>query len=260
MQRAKSNQNSEALTAIGKVVAVVEALSAKSKLSNIAMVTNLPTSTVHRILRELVEIGWVSGDGGQGYTLGARFLALSARVDDGTLLLRVAPPIMRRMRDSTGHTVHLAMRQRDEAVYVAKLDGKGAYQMKSHVGLTVPLHCTAVGKAMLALLPREEARAIVTRTGLARRTDNTITSVDALLDHLAGIEKQGFARDDEENETTVRCVAAAVTDAKNHPVAAVSLSWLSFEIQAVTLQRNTKLVVAAARHISEALAGDHVAG
>jgi IclR family acetate operon transcriptional repressor len=250
-----ARHNAEALTAIGKVVAVVEALTTKSKLSSIAEATELATSTVHRILHELVEIGWASGDGERGYTLGPRFLALSARVGHGAPLLRVAPTIMRRMRESTGHTVHLAIRQGDEAVYIAKVDGKGAYQMRSHVGLTVPLHCTAVGKALLALLPEEEVRAIISRTGLSRRTDNTITSVEAFLSHLATVKRRGFAADEEENEATVRCVGAAVTDAQNYPVAAVSLSWLSFEVQAATLQRSTKMVLGAAKHMSQALAG-----
>ncbi|MFN3602964.1 MAG: IclR family transcriptional regulator, partial [Dietzia sp.] len=139
--------------AIGKVAAVVEALTDESSTSGIARRTGLPSSTVHRILQDLVAVGWAREDGNRGYLLGARLLALAGRATDHTSLVRAAHPTLQELSDRTGHAVHFAVRTGDEAVYVDKIEGSRAYQMRSRVGLAIPLHCTAIGKAVLAALP-----------------------------------------------------------------------------------------------------------
>ncbi|MHB1801350.1 MAG: IclR family transcriptional regulator [Actinomycetes bacterium] len=246
-------QAEERLSAIGKVAAIVGTLATDNRLSSIARTVGLPTSTVHRILQELVDVGWVRDDGEHGYLVGARLLAIISRANDDTTLLSVARPILRDLRDTTGHTVHLAMRQGDEAVYIEKLDGRRSYQMRSHVGLTIPLHCTAIGKALMAEMPADEVRAIVKRTGLARHTEHTITRLDQLLGHLDTIRRRGFAFDEEENELHIHCVGAAVVDRRGVPVAGVSVSSLSFDIDEPRMRRHSELVVAAAHQIAHAL-------
>ncbi len=239
--------------ALGKVTAIVEAVTTESRLTRIASAVELPASTVHRILQELVDLGWVRADGRRGYTLGARLLAIGARASEGTSLLHVADPFLRHLRDATGHTVHMAARQQDEMVYLAKVEGHGAYEMRSHVGLTVPLHCTAVGKCLLAALPPSEVRSVVQRTGLPRRTDRTITEVEKLLEQLEAVRRNGFARDDEENQPKVQCVGALIVDPHGLPAASVSVSSLLFDVNATVLSRHAKLVTATARQISQAI-------
>jgi IclR family transcriptional regulator, acetate operon repressor len=241
------------VNAIEKLVAVVEVLATESKVSRIARTTGLATSTVHRILQNLVQVGWAHEDEDHGYMLGPRLLAVSARADDAAFLARIAAPHLRELRDVTGDTVHLAMRRGDEMVYIAKLDGRQAYQMRSHVGLTFPAHCTAVGKAMLAAADAEEVRASVTRTGLVARTEHTITGVDALLDHLATVRAQGYAVDEQENEVNIRCVGAAVIGQAGLPVAGVSISSLIYDLTDAKVPLYARLVTDAARRISQAL-------
>lgn len=244
---------SDSPDAIGKVVAVVEALATESKVSRIARTTGLATSTVHRILQSLVQAGWAHEDQEHGYMLGPRLLAITARADDATFLAKIATPYLRELRDTTGDTVHLAMRRGDEMVYVVKLDGRKAYHMRSRVGLTVPLHCTAVGKAILAAVPADDVRATVARTGLPARTEHTITSAHALLDHLEAARGQGYTLDEQENEDNIRCIGAVVTGRSGRPAASISISSVVYDLDGPKIIRYAQLAVLAARDISAAL-------
>jgi IclR family acetate operon transcriptional repressor len=246
-------QVSDSPDAIGKVIAVVEALATESKVSRIARATGLATSTVHRILQSLVQAGWAHDDQEHGYMLGPRLLAVTAGADDATFLVKIATPHLRELRDATGDTVHLAMRRGDEMGYVAKLDGRKAYQMRSHVGLTIPLHCTAVGKAILAATAVDEVRAMAARSGLPARTEHTITDVETLVDGLDAVRSQGYAVDEQENEASIRCVGAVVIGQRGQPVAGLSVSSLAYDLSGPKITRYAQLVILAARRISTAL-------
>jgi IclR family transcriptional regulator, acetate operon repressor len=239
--------------AIEKLVAVVEILATESKVTRIARTTGLATSTVHRILQSLVQLGWAHEDEDRGYMLGARLLAITARADDAGFLAQIAMPFLRELRDTTGDTVHLAMRRGDEMVYIAKLDGRKAYQMRSHVGMTIPVHCSAVGKAMLAAAGTDDVRALLDRAGLPARTGRTITSVDAMLTHLNTVRARGYAMDDQENEENIRCIGAVVNGQHGLPVAAVSVSSLIYDLTDPKVPRCALLVMDTARRISAAL-------
>jgi IclR family transcriptional regulator, acetate operon repressor len=239
--------------AIGKFVAVVEVLATESKVSRIARKTGLATSTVHRILRGLVQVGWAYEDEDHGYLLGARLLAIAAHADDATFLAQVALPHLRELRDATGDTVHLAIRRGDEMVYIAKLDGRKAYQMRSHVGLPIAMHCTAIGKAMLAAAAADDVRAVLARVGLPAMTERTITDLDAMPSHLDAVRLHGYALDDQENETNIRCVGAVVVGQRGLPVAGISVSSLIYDLTDAKVARYGQLVMDAARHISAAL-------
>ncbi len=239
--------------AVGKVVRVVEALTAHSGITEISRATGLPTSTVHRIIQDLIGVGWVRGDGEHGYLPGAGLLTLAARAESEAGVIAYARPTLEQLRDQTTHTVHFALRQGDEAIYVAKIDGKRAYEMRSRVGLGIPLHSTAIGKALLASLPETEVRAILERTGMQAMTSRTITDVDEMLRHLRGITRRGYSIDDEENEEHTRCIGAVVRDHRGVPIGGISLSAMAFEVDESNVQQRAPLVLAAAREVSLAL-------
>lgn len=253
MSHAHRNNENTAPSAIAKLVMVIETLTAEHRLSDISRATNLPTSTVHRILQELVQLGWVHETDDRGYALGARLLGLVGQAGDESQLARLGRPIISTLNEQTGHTIHLAVRQGDEAVYVDKLDGRRAYQMRSRIGLSIPLHCTAIGKAVLAALPDEDVLEIARRTGLPRRTQHTITESDELLRHLRTVRRLGFAIDDQENELHTRCIGAAIVDSRGAPIGGVSLSSLAFDLDKKKVSRTAPLVLAAANSLSEAL-------
>ena len=250
-RRAASGE--QAASAIHKAATVVEALVTEHRVSGIAAKTNLPVSTVHRILHELMALGWARQGEDRDYALGARLLALLGQADVEALVLGAADPILERLRDRTGHTIHLALREGDEAVYIAKLDGRRAYQMRSRVGLAIPLHATSIGKAVLAQLSTEEVRQIAQRTGLPACTGHTITDLPALLAHLRQVREAGYALDDEENEEHTRCIGVAIFDRRGVPIGAVSLSSLVFDLDTAQIRRFAPMVINAAREVSAAL-------
>jgi IclR family acetate operon transcriptional repressor len=168
-------------SAIAKLVAVAEALVKQRRLSRIANTAGLPISTVHRILQELVAHGWVREGEEHDYVLGPALIRLAARAADDSDLARAARPALRALCERTGYTVHFGVRQGDEVVYLDKLEGRGAYGIRSQIGASISLHCTAMGKAILAALPDAEVRRIAARTGLPRRMPNTLTAAEALL-------------------------------------------------------------------------------
>lgn len=242
-------------SAIAKVTAVVEALADDHSVSAISRRTGLAVSTVHRILQELQEIGWVSSDGQHGYVLGARLLSLAGQAADGETVARVAHPILRQLSEQSGHAAHFALRSGDEAVYVDKVEGRRAYHMRSRIGLAIRLHCTAIGKVLLANLSPDEVRAILARTGMPAMTEHTITDPDHLLAHLELVRERQWALDDEENEANIRCVAAPVIDHRGITIGALSVSGLAFEVDSDRMQQLIPLVRTAAHTVTASLGG-----
>jgi IclR family acetate operon transcriptional repressor len=244
-------------TAIAKLVALVEALPDHDRVKSLAEATRLPQSTTHRILSQLVELGWVHVSD-RSYVPGPRLLALSRRIDADATLTRVAMEPVRRLSTNTGYTVHFALLHGDVSVYAIKTEGRRAYLMRSRVGDELALHRTAIGKAILATLPEAQVRQIAERTGLTGATTATITQVDALIEHLAQVRHRGWALDDEENEEHTRCVGAAALDPAGNAVGAVSLSALVFDLPLDLAHRLGRQVVATANEISAALNGSNL--
>lgn len=243
-----------ATSAIAKVVAVLESLPDADRLGRIADAAGLPPSTTHRILSELVELGWAHVED-RTYVAGPRLLSIARRLDTDAALTRLASAPLRRLCDRTGYTAHFAVRHGDAAVYALKLEGRRAYLLRSRVGDTVALHRSAIGKSVLARLGNDEVREIAARTGLPRATDATLTDVDALLADLTLVRRRGWAIDEGENEDHTRCVGAAVVDASGRPLGGVSLSALTFDLPRDVAQRLSERVVETARDISAVLSG-----
>ena len=165
-----------------------------------------------------------------------------------------ARPVLGALHAEVGHTVHFAMLSDDEAVYLEKLvDPNLPYQFASRVGGRIPLHCTAMGKALLAAMDRGAARELLGRRELVRRTANTFVTVAAMDAELDRIRARGFAIDDEENERNIRCVGAAVRDHRGLPSHAISVSALTVEVSVEDAMALGPRVVAAAHAVSAVL-------
>ena len=245
------------MDATQKTLAVLDALAGASggstRLSEVADRAGLPRSTVHRILQRLVEHGYAQSEGEGRYATGTRVLALAGealrRLDQSHML-----PVLGALRDEVGHTVHFALLTGHEATYTEKLeDPDSAYQMASRVGMSLPLHSTAIGKAILAAMPAAERSELIARLELAPRTPRTFVEPDRLVAELEAIADRGFAIDEEENELTIRCVGAVVRDHKGRPVGAVSVSSLTFDLEPERALAIGPRVVAAADDLSAAL-------
>jgi IclR family acetate operon transcriptional repressor len=181
-------------------------------LSQLAAQADLPLATIHRLVRTLVDLGYVRQEPSRQYSLGPRLMRL---VDRSTQRLgSLAKPHMQRVVDALGESVNLAILDGDQVIYVAQVQpSQNFMRMFTEVGKRAEAHSTAVGKAMLASRPEGEVRELLARTGMRRHTERTITSPEAFLDDLARIRERGYALDDGEQELGVRCVAVAVPDA-----------------------------------------------
>ncbi len=215
--------------------------------------TGIPRPTVYRLLQTLAREGFVTPVG-RGFAIGATVLWLAARRLEQLELRTVGRPVLRELRDRTGETVHLAVLEGGQVVYVEKVESPGPIRMASMVGRIFPAHSTALGKAMLAYLPREQVEEILARHGLPARTPNTITTPQRLFEELALIRARGFAIDNVENEEGIRCVGAPVFDHTGAVAGAVSVSG---SVATISLERARRelgpLVREAAERISRAL-------
>ncbi len=239
------------MDATEKTLSVLDALDgARTRLGDIAERAQLPKSTVHRILRRLVERGYAQAEGAGVYVLGPRVLTMAGEMLQGLDATALAAPVLRELHAEVGHTVHFAMLFDDEAVYLEKLVDPGLpYQFASRVGGRIPLHCTAIGKSLLAAMPDD----VVPRLELVRRTPRTLVSAEALRAELELVRERGFAVDDEENERNIRCVGAAVRDHTGAATHAISVSALTVELSVEGALELGPRVVAAAEALSEAL-------
>ena len=215
--------------AADKLLRVLEAVAAPGgphRLADITLGAGIPKSTAHRLAVQLAAEGYLVTVSGGRYGIGPRLRTLAAQVvGDST---EAVAGMLRDLQQAVGgHTVHLALRSGDHAVYVHKLDGRTPYQMASRVGMQLPLHCTAIGKAILSRLPAREIDEIIARTGLPRRTPATITRRAALQRELAAVRARGFAVDDEENEPTIRCLAVPIGDERGPGQGGVSISTIT---------------------------------
>lgn len=240
-------------TAVDKTFDVLEALVEHTRLADIAAATGLPKATVHRILQVMVERGLARPTGDGGYVSGPRMLALAGRVMHRLDLPAQVRPQLDELQRRTGRTVHLALLSGDEAIYVAKVESGKPYRLASRVGMSLHLHCTSIGKAMLAAMTDDQVVALAGRTGLPRRTPNTITDVAPLLADVAGTRTRGWAEDHEENEAGVCAAGAAVFDHTGQVVGGVSAATLTYEAAEHPNDQVGPDVVAVAAQVSRAL-------
>ena len=197
-------------------------------------------STVHRILDTLKHWGYVEQDSHtQKYQLGLKALELGMAKLHQMDLAREATPYLKELVKQCNETVHLGVLEGGEVLYLAKEESSQTIRMISYVGKRAPLHCTSLGKVLLAYLPAEERKKILGGEVLPRLTENTITDKMELEQELDKVREQGFALDREENEKDVRCVAAPIRNHQGEVIAAISISSPIFRINK-DVQNNLK--------------------
>jgi DNA-binding IclR family transcriptional regulator len=207
-------------------------------LKVIAEQTGLHPSTAHRILNDLTIGGFVERPQAGSYRLGMRLLELGNLVKARLDVRDAALGPMRELHKLTHQPVNLSMRQGDEIVYIERsYSERSGMQVVRAVGGRAPLHLTSVGKLFLAQDDAQRVRAYATRTGLAGQTRNSITELAALERELAKVRQSGVARDDEELELGVRCMAAGIYDDQHKLVAGLSISAPADRLEEAWLDR-----------------------
>lgn len=194
-------------------------------LKDLAAATGLHTSTTHRILNDLVMGRYVNRVDSGMYQLGMRLLELGSLVKRRLNVREVALEPMRELHRATGQTVNLSLQQGDEIVYIERAwSERSGMQVVRAIGGHAPLHLTSTGKLFLSVAESRQVRAYATRTGLAGTTRNSITDIERLERELALVRRHGYARDNEELELGVRCIAAGIHDDTGKLQAGLSLS------------------------------------
>ena len=216
----------------------------------------IPYRTAFYLLETMRECGYAErNEDSKKYRLGYKVLSFREGNAARYLLdLRaIARPLMEELTELTSLTSHLAILDRDEAVYIEKAEPSGFIRLNTWIGKRNSLYCTGVGKALLMHLPEPEIRALCPPSSLVRRTPRSITSVDALLEELRRSAQRGYAIDDAEDEGQGRCVAAPVYNDEQKVVAVLGLAGTLVQVDLERIDALGKLVKNYARQIAERL-------
>lgn len=205
-------------------------------LAEIAECIELNTSTTFRLLSTLTYYRYLKRNEKTGqYKLGLACLELAMGYTSSDNLREVALPELEALRDETKETVHLAVLDRMQVVYIEKIPGLHAIGlMSSGVGRRAPAYCTGVGKALLAYQNEEHVREYYRKKGFLSFTSTTITDINQLQQQLHKVRSQGYALDNGEHEDEVRCVAAPIFDREGKAIAAISISGPALRMDPIT--------------------------
>jgi IclR family transcriptional regulator, KDG regulon repressor len=244
-------------TSIGKALRLLELVAQMSgpdgvRLRELIVPAGLSKTSVFRLLSELEKQGFVDQDDEtKRYRLGPKVHLLNAYHQGGTDLRQRARPLLKHLARTTGLTAHLGIREKLEVIYIEKVESDTPIRIASAIGWHAPLHCTGLGKVILAYSDPELFDQVVA-TGLPPRTDYTLTDAASLALELERIRRDGFGIDDRENETQVRCLAGPIFDARGNVVAAISISGVLSQVP----KRNLPILSRTLREACLALASE----
>ena len=223
-------------------------------VSEIGAKTHLHRSTAHRILMALEYNDLIQQNPESGkYRLGMKLFKLGHQVISHLNLRDICRPFLTRIMSETKETVHLAVLDEDQVLYLDKVEGPHALRMPSRVGRRIPTYCTSLGKAMLSCLDDQEVKSIFRNQVLRPYTANTVKTLSQLLTNLRVTRKRGYSIDNEEIEIGLRCVGAPIRDYTDAMVAAISVAAPSARLSSQKIPAVGRLVVKTAEEISEKL-------
>jgi len=235
------------MTSFEKVFTVLEAVIAHQdnglSFTDVAMKTGLPRTNVHRALKGLLELGYLSFNSETKRYRGAMKLAhLGSEVVGHFDLREHAHPYLLKMHRDTGHTCNMGIKNGNRGIHIDKVEEQNyGIKLCSEVGKSFPLHCTGMGKSILAWSPQEEVEAVLAEP-LEVFTEKTVTNPEELRLLLKQIRKQGYSLDDEEIIRGMTCVAAPVFGVGGRLIAAISVTFSTYSIIGRGLDREIELV------------------
>lgn len=235
-----------------RTVRILEALAASPEaltLSQLQQRTGFPRSSLHALMRTLVELKWVETDSG-AFGIGPHALLTGTAYLDKDPALPFAQQALEDLRDETGHTVHFARRDDAHVLYLATRESRDAHHVIPRVGRRLPAHVTALGQALLAQLTDDEVAAVLPRS-LEAMTEHTITDLVKLTEELDQVRTRGWAHEREQGTPGVACVAVAV-DYRIPATDAISCS-MPVELGPAHVQRITEAMITHTRKLAATL-------
>jgi len=222
-------------------------------LIEISKELQIPKTTVFNILSSLEETAVVQRNSGNKYSLGIECFQLGNLVASHWILTEKAEPLMRKLWEQTRETINLTVLDNDELLYVNSIESPRRLHFQSLKGVRALLHCTGVGKAIMAFLPGTKVNEIIKTKGLKKFTSNTITDPEKLKEELKLTRMRGYAVDNVEIEEGVKCVAAPIRNHNGIVFASISISGPQQRILDEEIPKLAELVKRTANDISESL-------
>ncbi|MGW8378801.1 IclR family transcriptional regulator [Streptomyces sp. ODS28] len=224
-----------------------------ANLEQVAQRLGVHKSTALRLLRTLHEHGMVYRQADQRYRLGARLFALAQEAVENLDVREIAHPYLAELNEKTGHTVHLAVYEENEVLYIDKVESRYPVRMYSRIGKPVAITVAAVAKLLLADLPEPERRAVAERLDYPLYTARSTPNAAAFLTELAKVREQGWATDLGGHEESINCVAAPIRGTDGRAVAAMSVSAPNVVVSAEDLLK----LVPQVRHTADAISAEY---
>lgn len=249
---ADPNKSTTALRALRVLETLAQARGALST-TEVAGIIGAERSTAYRMLMTLMAAGYVVRDPqSRVYRLGHKVLELSRPLLSGAERTEIVAACLRQISAQTGESVHYSVLERDRAVLVQRAKGSQLVTVDFQIGDRAPLHCTSIGKVLLAYQDAAAVEAVI-RGGLPRAARNTITHAAALRAELRKVRVQGYAYDDFEFADDMRCVAVPVIEKDGRVTGGISLSGPASRYTLPKLRELRDCAIAAARELSEKL-------
>jgi DNA-binding IclR family transcriptional regulator len=240
-------------TAVGRAFSILECLDNARRAMNISDISRklrIPKSSAHVLMVTLERMGYIERTEDRSYRIGFKTYALGHKMTRSMSVAQVAAPHMNQLAEESGLCVHLAVLDRDQGVIIQKAEPAGGRHFDTYIGRRIDLHCTALGKVILAFDYTAGVRHILEKPVFARYTHSTITTSEALRQQVSTIRKQGYAIDDEEEELGSRCAGVPVLQAGRF-VAALSASGTVDELPETRIVRLTKRLAETAAAIAK---------
>ena len=246
----------ESVAAVLKVFALLQALSERDDtgISDLSVRLAMPKATVYRFLQTMMTLGYVRQESdSERYGLTMKVFELGTKALQFPNLIDLSKQHMQMLADMTGETVHLATLIDSEIIYVHKVDSRHMLGMYSRVGRRAPLHCTAIGKVLMAWDDPERRDRVLKGAEFKRFREKTIVEPAAFLAELERVKAQGFGEDREEFDDHIRCLGVPIFDRLSRPIAGLSISFPTCRYDESKEAETVAMLQAASRDISAQL-------
>ncbi len=230
-------------------------------LSDLARQVSMPPSTAHRFLATLQKHGFVDfSPHVQQWSVGIGAFRVGNAYLNRTNLVEAAQAPMRQLMEETGETANLGVADNGFIVFISQIETQNPIRAMFRAGTRSQMHASGIGKAMLAYMPKEAALKLINANGLPEFTPHTLTSVDRIFNDLELTKNRGWAFDNEERYSGMRCIASAIFDRQGTPIAGVSVSGPAARFTDERIERIGHSVTAVAKQITEITTGGTISG
>ena len=230
-------------------------------LSDLARQVSMPPSTVHRFLTTLQKHGFVDfSPHVQQWSVGIGAFRVGNAYLNRTNLVEAAQAPMRLLMEETGETANLGVADDGFIVFISQIETQNPIRAMFRAGTRSQMHASGIGKAMLAYMPKEAALKLINANGLPQFTPHTLTTVNGIFNDLELTRNRGWAFDNEERYSGMRCIASAIFDRQGAPIAGVSVSGPAARFTDERIERIGRSVTAVAKKITEVTTGGTISG